>query len=838
MDQKQIGLKFIIVGISSLYLLFIVKEKLDFLNESFSFSVKSPVTAKFEITPPTTASPSYYYNRESAYLINFAIDQTNGGLYMATDASGAIADLSGIGIWNFTAPPGTMSSLKTPSAQAMGILYFIREYHRLQDNGIAGLNSLINNPANQISVPLDLLTVYAKNLADFSIVGDPFKISAADQAALGVDANKAFYYGFTQADGSGGMVDGSNGSSSPESLLPWALVELALIMQEVGVAVSVYQPYIDEAIEWWNWRKTSGVHVPYGYGNNSFFGAGKDVYYGPLGLTLFELTNTAEYKSGPGTMNDGLPLGALPYMYNALGNPGNNPDLGNPPAYAIQDGAYVSGYARSICFAKAEQRTGVGLPNYNDRQPFQEFGFSPLYEKGNSFPNYDINSSAELLAEGIDPIPAFTHFSGREVFAGTQRTLWFNYSFEINGGLFYSGPYGNPNYPADFTTAKQEEMIFDYWNYCINTFWDDATGVAAWVENTSTPNYKPCFSGGVDVPIADWKAPVFGGQSNVWSEGNDAVISITDVVDENWDFLSFKFDDIGVNMVEVVYTNDNGLTWQTTTATNTTGDNYSDTIPAATVASAHNANYDFYYFVRAKDDFENYRTDIPNVQEVSETGIVDINGIDNPIDISIAHRIANPNPILYDYGDLPDIANGSTGINDYETYDSTGGPKHEIIDGLFLGDSVDVDNDGVPSALAIGDDSGDGYDDEDGLIFLPSIDIKPNSTIRLPLSVTNTTGLMAHLEGWIDWNANGNLEDTGEKIIDINDNGDGVFPLYIEITIPMDAQINSLLGFRIRLSQTNNMTPYGVVNSGEVEDYLIEVKCPTNNCLPVTTEVL
>ena len=189
-----------------------------------------------------------------------------------------------------------------------------------------------------------------------------------------------------------------------------------------------------------------------------------------------------------------------------------------------------------------------------------------------------------------------------------------------------------------------------------------------------------------------------------------------------------------------------------------------------------------------------------------------------------------------DYGDLPDIADGTTGINDYETYDSTGGPSHKIITGLFLGDTVDVDNDGFPNAEAIGDDS-DGTDDEDGITKLSSIDVRPGGTIRLPLNVTNTTGDTAYIEAWIDWNGDGDFDETGEMVIDLKDNKDGVFPAYLEIAIPNDALTGSMLGFRIRLSNTDNMTPYGQISSGEVEDYLLGVDCPQGVCLPIGTAI-
>ena len=612
---------------------------------SILFFVSFWAPSVLEAQVPSTATPSYYYDRETAYLINFAIDKTNGGIYTATSSSGAIVDLSGLLLWNGTAPSGTMSSVKTTSAQAVGILYFIREYQRTKEVGITDVNAQITATGDKVTTPLEFLTKWAKNLADFAIGGEKFKMSPSAQSAMGGNANKLYYYGKTDANGSNGTPDGTGGAGTPESLLPWALSELALVMKDAGVSSTVYQPYIDEAVKWWVWRKNTATATSFGWGQNTQYGAGRDVYYGALGLTLYELTNTAEYKTGPGNMADGKPLGATPYMYAALGSAGSNANLGNPPSYAIQDGAYVAGFARGICYAKSEQRPALGLTAYSDRQPWQEFGFGPLYERGNSYPVYDINSPTELTSLGETTSGAFQHFKGRELFAGVMRTLWFNYSFDVNGGLFYASNGSNPNWPNDFTTATSGAMAKEYWDFCNTQFWDNTTGVAAWVENTDAPKYKPCFSGGVEVPIADWKAPTINGKSDNWTAGNNATVSITGVVDSNWNYLTWKFDNSGVSLVEVVYSKDNGATWTTLPASLVSGSNYSAVIPAADVTAAHTAGFHLYYFIRAKDAYANYSVNPVGAQVVlSETGILTAAGAATAIDKSLACKILNPNP--------------------------------------------------------------------------------------------------------------------------------------------------------------------------------------------------
>lgn len=189
--------------------------------------------------------------------------------------------------------------------------------------------------------------------------------------------------------------------------------------------------------------------------------------------------------------------------------------------------------------------------------------------------------------------------------------------------------------------------------------------------------------------------------------------------------------------------------------------------------------------------------------------------------------IPNPTCPIYDRGDLPDVSN-STAPNDYQTTIANNGPTHQIINGLKLGSLIDTDADGQPTPTANGDGA-----DEDGIRgIVATMNFVPGNTLRLPLSVANTTGKTAYIEAWIDWNGDGDFADTNEQVAVLDDNTP--FPSALTISIPTTAQQNQPLGFRIRLSNTANMTPYGTISSGEVEDYLITVKCQQSVCLPAS----
>ena len=137
----------------------------------------------------------------------------------------------------------------------------------------------------------------------------------------------------------------------------------------------------------------------------------------------------------------------------------------------------------------------------------------------------------------------------------------------------------------------------------------------------------------------------------------------------------------------------------------------------------------------------------------------------------------------------------------------------------------------------MGDDL-DNDDDEDGLSIFSSMNVRRGGMIRLPLVAINTTGDTAYIRAWVDWNGDGAFDETNELIANIQDNANGVFSPYLEVNIADNAVINQLLGFRVRISNTPNLTSLGVAYSGEVEDYLLGIECPQAICLPINTNLI
>lgn len=116
---------------------------------------------------------------------------------------------------------------------------------------------------------------------------------------------------------------------------------------------------------------------------------------------------------------------------------------------------------------------------------------------------------------------------------------------------------------------------------------------------------------------------------------------------------------------------------------------------------------------------------------------------------------AGPPPPVYDLGDLPDTGPGP-GPGNYETLLANGGPRHQIVPGLFMGATVDAESDGQPNAAANGDDINPvgAPDDEDGVV-IADLTLQIGAAANIRVTATNTTGAGATLCGFVDFNGDG-----------------------------------------------------------------------------------
>jgi hypothetical protein len=173
--------------------------------------------------------------------------------------------------------------------------------------------------------------------------------------------------------------------------------------------------------------------------------------------------------------------------------------------------------------------------------------------------------------------------------------------------------------------------------------------------------------------------------------------------------------------------------------------------------------------------------------------------------------------IARDFGDLP--AN-------YATTSTSNGASHGYVDGLRLGANWDAEADGQPSVSANGDDNSgllDGnnniIDDEDGVVLLRPIVAGRTDNI-VQVTTTNSTSVTSYLQGWIDFNGDGDFADAGEKIISNRMLGSGT--TNINFAAPAGAILGESFA-RFRYSDQLDLAANGPARAGEVEDYLFRV---------------
>lgn len=186
----------------------------------------------------------------------------------------------------------------------------------------------------------------------------------------------------------------------------------------------------------------------------------------------------------------------------------------------------------------------------------------------------------------------------------------------------------------------------------------------------------------------------------------------------------------------------------------------------------------------------------------------DVNG-DNFVTVDDANEILAQldQPLLLDFGDAPTAAQSGY-ASSYPTTLADNGARHHT-GALRLGQMVDTETDGIPSA----DADGDG-DDEDGVIA--NTPLQPGQSTELAVTVTGS----GKLDAWIDFNRDGDWEDVGEQVFDGIDVSMGVNTR--SFTVPATVTSGELFG-RFRLTSAGIGTPTGEAPDGEVEDHRFTV---------------
>ncbi|MCH5372868.1 MAG: GEVED domain-containing protein, partial [Planctomycetes bacterium] len=154
-----------------------------------------------------------------------------------------------------------------------------------------------------------------------------------------------------------------------------------------------------------------------------------------------------------------------------------------------------------------------------------------------------------------------------------------------------------------------------------------------------------------------------------------------------------------------------------------------------------------------------------------------------------------------DYGDAPDPT--------YPTLATNDGAVHRIVPGQYLGMGVEGDADGQPDSQALGDDTGDGSDDEDGIVFTSAIVPGSEATVEV---IASWEG---RLDAWIDFGRDGSWAETDDRIFSHESLSAGTNEL--TFAVPSSAVLGeSYARFRYSKSGVDSYTGYAT--DGEVED--------------------
>lgn len=175
----------------------------------------------------------------------------------------------------------------------------------------------------------------------------------------------------------------------------------------------------------------------------------------------------------------------------------------------------------------------------------------------------------------------------------------------------------------------------------------------------------------------------------------------------------------------------------------------------------------------------------------------------------------------FDHGDAP----SSYGEAKHEIYLHQPGGLYESY--YYLGSSVDPEDSYQASGDGLGDDISD-TDDEDGVTF-PSL--VPGSQVTIPVVITIMEAGFGYLYGWIDWNQDGDFEDTGELITPANTYFLESGTINLTVDVPVDAVIGETFArFRVGSDLVTLTSPSSDPSGfGEVEDYKVNI----SSALPI-----
>lgn len=170
-----------------------------------------------------------------------------------------------------------------------------------------------------------------------------------------------------------------------------------------------------------------------------------------------------------------------------------------------------------------------------------------------------------------------------------------------------------------------------------------------------------------------------------------------------------------------------------------------------------------------------------------------------------------------EYGDLPNLATGNTPY-----YSDAIVTAYHIPQGLRLGQKLDAEASPWSSANADGDDNNDAAD-EDGVTRDPTTKWTPDASVKLLVTVAGCPATLefCYLNGWIDWNNDGNFAGANEQVLSDNSITNGLNRSRT-ITVGNGYTTEQPVYARFRICESTgicNTPSASPVTNGEIEDY-------------------
>ncbi|MGM0486151.1 MAG: S8 family serine peptidase [Planctomycetota bacterium] len=165
-----------------------------------------------------------------------------------------------------------------------------------------------------------------------------------------------------------------------------------------------------------------------------------------------------------------------------------------------------------------------------------------------------------------------------------------------------------------------------------------------------------------------------------------------------------------------------------------------------------------------------------------------------------------------DFGSAPESLGYSTLLVD-------DGARHGVTAGYQLGELIDSEPDGLPHPEALGDNF-DNLNDEDG-VELPDT-LFQSTRATMEVTVQTSGHPRGYFQGWIDFNGDGDWNDSGEQVAKNLWLGEGTHTISFDVPTGPDVVLGNTFA-RFRYAMDSDVGPTGKATVGEVEDYMVRI---------------